>query len=93
MTDKERRLRIQSVMAIISFSVGTIIACVCLFVIEPLGSIETSAISITSEFLILSGALLGISASFDTKMNKFRAEIEKEIVQRDSTRIEDLPDE
>ena len=92
MTDRERRLRIQSVMAIISFSVGTIIACACLFLVEPLGQIETSAISVTSEFLILAGALLGISASFDTKMNKFRAEIEKEIIKK-SSENEELPDE
>jgi hypothetical protein len=92
MTNKERRLRIQSVMAIISFSVGTIIACACLFLVKPLGQIETSAISVTSEFLILAGALLGISASFDTKMNKFRAEIEKEIINK-SSENEELPDE
>ena len=79
MTDKERRLRIQSVMAVVSFSVGSIIACICLFAIEPLGEIATSAISVTSEFLILAGALLGISASFDTKMQKFKADIEKEM--------------
>lgn len=89
--DRERRLRIQSTMAIVSFTVGTLIACACLFLIEPLGQIEMSAISVTSEFLILAGSLLGISASFDAKMQKFRADVEKEIITRDTK--EELPDE
>lgn len=91
-TDRDRRLRIQTVMAIISFTVGTLIACACLFLIEPLGAIEMSAISVTSEFLILAGSLLGISASFDAKMQRFRAEVEKEIIKQPTT-PNDFPDE
>lgn len=80
-TDKDRRLRIQSVMAIASFTIGVILASICLFLIEPYGEIHTSAISIVSELFILAGSLLGISASFDAKMQRFRAEFEKEIVK------------
>lgn len=90
-TDKDRRLRIQSVMAIASFTIGVILASICLFLIEPYGEIHTSAISIVSELFILAGSLLGISASFDAKMQKFRAEVEKEIIKTPLN--EELPDE
>ena len=38
------------------------------------------------------GSLLGISASFDAKMQRFRAEVEKEIIKQPNT-PNDLPDE
>lgn len=68
---------LQAKMAVISFVVGSIIACVCLFHIEPLGEISTTAISIVSEFLVLAGALLGVKASFDHKTQQFEAELAK----------------
>ena len=71
--------RVQAVMAACSFMVGTIIACVCLFVIEPRGEITNSAITLVSEFLILAGALLGVKVVFDVKLQQFRNEIEKAI--------------
>lgn len=68
---------LQAKMAVVSFLVGSIIACVCLFRIEPLGDISTTAISIVSEFLVLAGSLLGIKASFDHKTQQFEAELAK----------------
>ena len=68
--------RIQSRLAIASFSCGVLIAAVCLFVIPPLGEIASSAISIVSELLVLCGALLGIKTSFDIKLKRFEGEIE-----------------
>lgn len=75
-----KKLKLQSVMAIASFTMGSIIALVCLFVLPPLGEIASTAISIVSEFLVLAGALLGVSASFDLKLKRFEADI---IRQRD----------
>ena len=54
-------------------------ACVCLFFIEPLGQIDTSAVSIVSELLILCGAILGVKASYDVKFRKFQAELDQVI--------------
>lgn len=76
--------KLQAYMAIASFTVGTVIAFICLFLVEPLGEIATSAISITSEFLILSGALLGVKASFDARLQRFESELEKK-VNKDET--------
>ena len=69
--------RIQSRLAIASFSCGVLIAAICLFFIPPIGEIASSAISIVSELLVLCGALLGIKTSFDIKLKKFQGEIDQ----------------
>ena len=81
MTEKKRieLTRLQGIIAIASFSAGVLIACVCLFFIEPLGQIDTSAVSIVSELLILCGAILGVKASYDVKFRKFQAELDQVI--------------
>jgi hypothetical protein len=68
--------KIQTRLAVASFSAGVLIACVCIFFIEPIGEIASSAISIVSEFLVLCGALLGIKTSFDIKLKRFQNEID-----------------
>lgn len=77
---KRDKVRIQSAMAIASFSMGSIIACICLFVIDPLGEITNSALGIVSEFLCLSGGLLGISAAFNNKMKKFETSVNQKLM-------------
>ena len=69
----------QGAIAIASFSAGVVIAAVCLFFIEPLGEIASSAVSIVSELLVLCGAILGVKASYDTKFRKFQAELDQVI--------------
>jgi len=69
------KTRIQSRLAIASFASGTIIACICLFFIEPIGEISNSAIGIVSEMLMLCGALLGIKTSMDLKLQRFEGEV------------------
>lgn len=68
--------KIQTRLAIASFSAGVLIACVCIFFIDPIGEIANSAISIVSEFLVLCGALLGIKTSFDIKLKRFQNELD-----------------
>ncbi len=77
MLPSDNLTRIQSRLAIASFSCGVLIAAVCLFVIPPLGEIASSAISIVSELLVLCGALLGIKTSFDIKLKRFEGEIDE----------------
>lgn len=69
--------RIQSHLAVASFTCGVAIAAVCIFFIPPIGEIASSAISIVSELLVLTGALLGIKTSFDIKLKRFEGEIQK----------------
>lgn len=69
--------KIQTRLAVASFTAGVLIACVCIFFIPPIGEIANSAISIVSEFLVLTGALLGIKTSFDIKLKRFEGEIQK----------------
>lgn len=78
-----KKIKIQSWMAVASFTMGSIIASVCLFAIEPLGEIANTAISIVSEFLVLAGALLGVSASFDYKMRKFENRVIREMENKE----------
>lgn len=78
---KKDKIRIQSAMAIASFTMGSIIACVCLFTIEPLGEITNSALGIVSEFLCLSGGLLGISAAFNHKLRKFETSVNQKLIE------------
>ena len=49
------------------------IACACLFLVPPPGEISNSAISIVSELLVLTGAILGVKTSYDIKIHKFEA--------------------
>lgn len=76
-------IKIQSALAIASFTAGVVLACICLFLIEPYGEIHTSAISIVSELLVLAGALLGINVNFDMKMAKFQSEMKEKYGNRD----------
>ena len=77
MTQKKKieLTRLQGIIAVASFSSGVIIAAVCLFFIEPLGEIASSAVSIVSELLVLCGAILGVKASYDVKFRMFEAEL------------------
>ena len=79
--------RLQGIIAIASFSAGVLIACVCLFFIEPLGEIASSAISIVSELLVLCGAILGVKASYDIKFRKFEAEL-KDVIETEKRIVE-----
>ena len=81
MNEKKRieLTKLQGIIAIASFSSGVIIAAVCLFLIPPLGEIANSAISIVSELLVLCGAILGVKASFDAKLNKMEAELHQKL--------------
>ena len=69
--------RLQGAIAVASFVSGVVIALACLFLVEPLGEIANSAISIVSELLVLCGAILGVKASYDVKFHKFEAELLK----------------
>ena len=71
--------RLQGSIAIASFSSGVTIAAVCLFFIEPQGEIASSAISIVSELLVLSGAILGVKAGYDVKFQRFEAELRHKV--------------
>ena len=82
---KMQLTRLQGIIAIASFSAGALIACVCLFFIEPLGQIDTSAVSIVSELLILCGAILGVKASYDVKFRKFQAELDQVLENENKT--------
>ncbi|MBQ9185913.1 MAG: hypothetical protein IJQ61_09635 [Bacteroidales bacterium] len=81
MTEKKRieLTRLQGGIAIASFSAGVAIAAVCLFFVPPPGEITNSAISIVSELLVLCGAILGVKASFDAKLNKMEAELHQKL--------------
>lgn len=76
MLPSDELTKIQSRLAIASFSCGVAIAAICLFFIPPIGEIASSAISIVSELLVLCGALLGIKTSYDIKLRKFQSEID-----------------
>ena len=81
MTEKKRieLTRLQGGIAMASFSAGVAIAAVCLFFVPPPGEITNSAISIVSELLVLCGAILGVKASFDAKLNKMEAELHQKL--------------
>ena len=81
MSEKKRieLTKLQGGIAIASFSAGVAIAAVCLFFVPPPGEITNSAISIVSELLVLCGAILGVKASFDAKLNKMEAELHQKL--------------
>lgn len=71
--------KLQSILAVASFIVGTVIGCISLFVIPPPDSISNSALGLTSEFLILCAAMLGVNVAFDYKLNKFQSNVKKSL--------------
>lgn len=71
--------KLQSVLAVASFIVGTIIGCISLFVIPPPDVISNSALGLTSEFLILCAAMLGVNVAFDYKLSKFKTNVKKSL--------------
>ena len=71
--------KLQGKMAVASFSVGVVIACICLFLVPPPGEISTSALSLVSELFILAGAMLGVKVSVDAKLQRFRSEVENKL--------------
>ena len=81
MNEKKRieLTKLQGGIAIASFSAGVAIAAVCLFFVPPPGEITNSAISIVSALLVLCGAILGVKASFDAKLNKMEAELHQKL--------------
>lgn len=85
MSDKKGKnpTKIQSGLAIASFIVGTVIGCVALFIVPPPGEITNSALGLTSEFLILCGALLGVSVAFDYKLSKFESRVKNTLNDND----------
>lgn len=85
--------RLQSILAVSAFVIGTVIGCVSLFVVPPPDVISNSAMALTSEFLLISSAMLGVNIAFDTKLQKFKAEIEKEAFKNEKSLNEELPDE
>lgn len=85
--------KLQSILAVASFIVGTVIGCISLFVVPPPGEITNSALGLTSEFLILSAAMLGVNVAFDYKLSKFKSNVKKSLEDNNIEYEEELPDE
>ena len=68
--------RLQGGIAIASFCMGALISCVCLFFIQPLGDITSSAIIIVSNFLVLCGGILGVKASTDVRFKNLEMKVD-----------------
>lgn len=81
--------KLQGRLAILAMVAGILIACACLFLIPPPGEISTSAITIVSELLIVSGALLGIKVSFDVKLQQFMTKLQEDMKKEEKTSHED----
>jgi len=77
--------RLQAVLSVAAFIVGTVIGCVSLFLIPPPGEITNSALGLTSEFLIMSSALLGVNVVFDYKISKFKSNVIRNFEENDMT--------
>ena len=68
--------RLQGGIAIASFVMGSLISCVCLFFIRPLGEITSSAIIIVGNFLVLCGGILGVKASTDVRFKNLEMKVD-----------------
>ena len=79
-------------LSVASFVVGTIISCLCLFTVVPIGEIALSALNTVGMFLILSGAFGGVKVTFDLLNTKFSNQINKladEVRKQDTQPNED----
>ena len=69
--------KLQGALAIASFVVGSIIGSISLFIVPPPGEISNSALGLTSEFLLMCAAMLGVSVAFDYKLAKFETRVKR----------------
>lgn len=79
-------------LSVLSFIVGTVISCLCLFAVVPIGEIALSALNTVGMFLILSGAFGGVKVTFDLLNTKFSNQIStlaEEVRKKDSQPNED----
>lgn len=74
---KNPKSKLHAVMAVASFIVGTIIGTVSLFWVPPPSDISNSALILTSDFLLMSSAMLGVNVVFDYKLMKFKTNLKK----------------
>lgn len=72
-------LKLQTGLAIASFVVGTLIGCVSLFFVKPPDEISNSALILTSDFLLMCSAIIGVNIAFDYKLLRFRTTVLKSL--------------
>lgn len=85
-----KNIRLQSGLAIAAFTVGTLIGCVSLFIVPPPNDISNSALVLTSDFLVLCAAMLGVNVVFDYKLSKFKTTLKNSL---ESSEQDDEQDE
>lgn len=90
---KNSNNRLHAVMAVVSFAVGTIIGCVSLFWVPPPDDISNSALILTSDFLLMSSAMLGVNVVFDYKLMKFKTNLRKVLENNNIELDEDEDDD
>ena len=92
MPKKTKNIRLQSGLAIAAFTVGTLISSISLFLVPPPSDISNSALILTSDFLVLCAAMLGVNVVFDYKLSKFKATI-KDSLENNNELDDDEQDE
>ena len=75
MPKNTKNIRLQSGLAIAAFTVGTLIGAISLFFVPPPNDISNSALVLTSDFLVLCAAMLGVNVVFEYKLSKFKTTI------------------
>lgn len=75
MPKNTKNIRLQSGLAIAAFTVGTLIGAISLWLVPPPSDISNSALILTSDFLVLCAAMLGVNVVFDYKLSKFKTTI------------------
>lgn len=78
-----KNIRLQSGLAIAAFTVGTLIGAISLFLVPPPSDISNSALILTSDFLVLCAAMLGVNVVFDYKLSKFKTTIKNALENND----------
>lgn len=74
-----KNIRLQSSLAIAAFTVGTLIGTISLFIVPPPNDISNSALVLTSDFLVLCAAMLGVNVVFDYKLSKFKTTLKNSL--------------
>lgn len=78
-----KNIRLQSGLAIAAFTVGTLIGAISLWLVPPPSDISSSALILTSDFLVLCAAMLGVNVVFDYKLSKFKTTIKNTLENND----------
>ena len=92
-TKSNKNIKLQTGLAVASFIVATIISCVSLWIVPPPDTISSSALLLTSDFLLLTAGILGVDLALDYRLSKFKTSVLNTIEKNNNIELDEDDDD